>query len=454
MGVGVDTGIAVDDKQEIKCRAMPSLKASEVLAPERFSMTFSSVICGVCLHVANEAIQVPCCSKVTCFPCVWHWLEQSATCPMCRVPLMASSLPEVPVFVYECISELAVKCDFHASVFEGCQKTLPLGSLKDHVADCTFGKFSTAPYVPLSATVADVLTASPRKLCGDAAERLTSHLVAAKANDGILQVRQSAKGPPQTFTRTTQGRIGSDTASTRTVQRRASELQQHKTTVCGSASSSHAQDAAELRSLSKEKRQQLLKDAGVGCLSLSASAALSLQTDLNMPWNQLRKLRRWMHSYGLSIESEHKMREQVVEQLPSDFIVENVPFLTRNGEVLQAPMVASADLVKLVHFYLDEYNKAGLLTWHNESLPGNEVLVKVGGGDHGGGGGGGILQNVFSNSKPIESKFYEEHHSVLSFCSKGHSCKSHNCTDTICTTNKPVTHIRVARQENEGNTVW
>eukprot|EP00117_Sycon_ciliatum_P038804 scpid100365/ scgid28777/ len=89
----------------------------------------------------------------------------------------------------------------------------------------------------LTATVADVLTTSPRQLCGDAAERLTSHLVTARAKNGILQIRQSAQGPPQTVTCTTQGRVGSDAALTRTVQRRsASELQQHKTTVCGSAS--------------------------------------------------------------------------------------------------------------------------------------------------------------------------------------------------------------------------
>lgn len=55
----------------------------------------------------------------------------------------------------------------------------------------------------------------------------------------------------------------------------------------------------------------------------------------------------------------------------------------KGGEVQCAPMIACSNLVKLVHHYLDKYDKFSLLTWHNNPLPVDEILVKIG-GDHGG----------------------------------------------------------------------
>lgn len=72
----------------------------------------------------------------------------------------------------------------------------------------------------------------------------------------------------------------------------------------------------------------------------------------------------------------------MLKKKKSDFVVENVPFLSTNSRIT-APVVASDDFAKLVLFSMEQYDNAGLLTWHDESLPSNEILVKVG-GDHGG----------------------------------------------------------------------
>ena len=42
------------------------------------------------------------------------------------------------------------------------------------------------------------------------------------------------------------------------------------------------------------------------------------------------------------------------------------------------------DVTKLVTQLLDQYDKEGKLTWHNDTIPQDEIWVKVG-GDHGGG---------------------------------------------------------------------
>lgn len=207
---------------------------------------------------------------------------------MCKSPLEASLVLHPPPFVSECISQLVLRCDHYVSPLQGCQKTVRLSELKTHVSQCTHGKLSTPPFVSMSTTVADVLNASPRKLDGDAAERLTAHLVASKSKSGILQVKSSGPGPSQTFERVTKGRVGSDSASSHTVQRRSSELERKRETVCAGTAGAQAQHAAELRSMSTGARDSLLAEAGIGSKSVKSGMTLSLQSDLNMPWSQLR----------------------------------------------------------------------------------------------------------------------------------------------------------------------
>ena len=217
-------------------------------------------------------------------------------------------------------------------------------------------------------TVADVLTASPSKLCGEAAEHLTTHLVQSKSTDGRLELRTG--GTPALYVRTTQG--GSDAVSVRQMQRRSAEIRQAKEVVCGGTAGVGKQDAYELRSMGQIDLEKLLKSAGVAPCAPSSHSALALKADLHMPWNQLRKLRRWLKSFGCEIETENTMLAS-----------EMCPFTLPSGDVVSSPMVVACNLTEIVHFLLDQYEEAGMLTDHGV-IPPDEIWVKLG-GDHGGG---------------------------------------------------------------------
>ena len=99
----------------------------------------------------------------------------------------------------------------------------------------------------------------------------------------------------------------------------------HKIVSAGAADAS-AQQVHELQRLQREEREQLLRDAGIAPKALCAlGAGLALQADLHMPWHKLRKLCRWLSSFGVSLESESTMRQQISQQLPFTISAELVP---------------------------------------------------------------------------------------------------------------------------------
>eukprot|EP00117_Sycon_ciliatum_P050662 scpid36297/ scgid1257/ len=187
-----------------------------------------------------------------------------------------------------------------------------------------------------SSTVADVLTASPSKLRGEAAEHLTTHLVQSKSTtDGKLELRTG--GTPALYVRTTQG--GSDAVSVRQMQRRSAEIRQAKEVVCGGTAGVGKQDAYELRSMGQIDLEKLLKSAGVAPCAPSSHSALALKADLHMPWNQMRKLRRWLKSFGCEIETENTMLAS-----------EMCPFTLSSGDVVSSPMGMACNLTERLSF--------------------------------------------------------------------------------------------------------
>ena len=373
------TGIDVESMQVLLDMGSPSYKASQVLSPDRFQLIFPSVTCSVCRHVADNALTTPCCSKLVCVLCVWEHLSTTRTWPSCMCDMYASGMRKLSSYELECLSHLPVRCDDYMSSLSGCQHSMKLFSLQTHVKVCPFNTYSGPVCVTRSSTVADVLTASPSKLRGEAAEHLTTHLVQSKSTtDGKLELRTG--GTPALYVRTTQG--GSDAVSVRQMQRRSAEIRQAKDLVCGGTAGVGKQDAYELRSMSQIDREKFLKSAGVSPCAPSSHSGLALKADLHMPWNQLRKLRRWLKSFGCEIESENTMRQQLAEEVPAFYASEMCPFTLPSSDVVSSPMVVACNLTEIVLVFLDQYEEAGMLTDHG-IIPQDDIWVKLG-GDHGG----------------------------------------------------------------------
>ncbi len=84
-------------------------------------------------------------------------------------------------------------------------------------------------------------------------------------------------------------RVSTSDASKRTVSRRSGVLNSIRELTSGGDSSS--QLAAEVKALSKVEREALLQEASLPVM-ISPCHALAIKSDLQMPWNKLRLLRR------------------------------------------------------------------------------------------------------------------------------------------------------------------
>lgn len=95
---------------------------------------------------------------------------------------------------------------------------------------------------------------------------------------------------PLTMVRVANSRVPSSEASRWTLKRRTNTIA--KVRSIESAGDSSAQLASEIKSLSKEEREQLLSEAQLP-IYIPPDHALALKSDLSIPWNKLRTLARY-----------------------------------------------------------------------------------------------------------------------------------------------------------------
>ena len=84
-------------------------------------------------------------------------------------------------------------------------------------------------------------------------------------------------------------RVSSSEASRRTLKRRTEQIGRIRSLSSGGDST--AQLRAEIKSLSKEEREELLQQAGLP-VHIPIDHSLAIKADLGIPWRKLRILRR------------------------------------------------------------------------------------------------------------------------------------------------------------------
>ena len=364
--------------------ATPDFKpnADSLLTSDRLQEDLSDILCSICKMILNQGV----CQQFFCSQCIWTWLDTTDSCPACRKRLVASSLVRMHPRCAGILARISLTCEYASDEHLGCHERPTLEDLRFHVQNCPFRPGAT-PHSPLrrvvtpSTTVKEILTFSPSKLRGDVSDGLLYHLHSCKQQGGTLELRTAGK--PQTWHRITKGQTPSSDAADRTVRRRTEEVNSVRAVV--SAGSSTEQQADELRRMQREEQDELLRAAGFAPnIGAGRGSGLALKADLSLPWSKLRKLRRWLSSFGVKLDSEVKMREQIHEELPFALPAELVPLVAKGGSVALKPVVCFPDLVGLVEHYLSQHHLAGSLSWHEGVLPNDEVWVKIG-GDHGGG---------------------------------------------------------------------
>ena len=103
-----------------------------------------------------------------------------------------------------------------------------------------------------------------------------------------------------------------------------------------------------------------------------------IKEELGMSWGQERKLRKLLKDLGIELQNEHYVRD-LSKKLTSGFVkVESKTFLDEEGNEFQETFGRLVGLNKLVDRLLDLYNERKMLSWHKDTIPHNEVWVKIG----------------------------------------------------------------------------
>ncbi|GFO09968.1 amine oxidase [Plakobranchus ocellatus] len=102
---------------------------------------------------------------------------------------------------------------------------------------------------------------------------------------------------------------------------------------------------------------------------------------LGMSWRQEKKHGKLLKKVGIHLDSEKSV--ELSRKIVSDFVpVEGRSFIKEDDSEYTAPYGRIAGLTKFVDHLLDSYKENNLLSWHNDSIPKDEVWVKIG-GNHG-----------------------------------------------------------------------
>lgn len=87
----------------------------------------------------------------------------------------------------------------------------------------------------------------------------------------------------------TECRVPSSTASQKTLRRRTLQLEAMRDAISGGSSTE--QMSAELQTLSKERRTEILKEAHLP-VEIPVEHGLAMKASLQIPWNKMRAVRR------------------------------------------------------------------------------------------------------------------------------------------------------------------
>ena len=98
-------------------------------------------MCGLCQKVFDKPMFTSsCCLQTYCKECITDWLIKYETCPNDKLTLTVEELRPPPIFVFNSLEALKIKCDFFDN---GCKTIVELKHLAEHTDNCAFNPKNT-----------------------------------------------------------------------------------------------------------------------------------------------------------------------------------------------------------------------------------------------------------------------------------------------------------------------
>ena len=133
------------------------------------------------------------------------------------------------------------------------------------------------------------------------------------------------------------------------------------------------------------KTRQKIIEGFKSTVSVPADHVAAMKNTLNLPWNLLRDVRRWLQTFNINLAPEGKCRAVVKDWIADYIRSEEIPALVLRANktsIELRPWCYIYNLVAYVLRYLDDLKSNNKLYDH-PFIPQTEIHLKIG-GDHGG----------------------------------------------------------------------
>ena len=213
---------------------------------------------------------------------------------------------------------------------------------------------------------------------------LTSLMKRKLARDPNNQiVKCVTRGQPLVFQRIVVPRKQTTDVKTPTKKKRARLIQGVRKNIAGKTSSD-AQRATELKLIPRCRRQEIFKKAGgKSQINVDAQQVLIMNETLGLSSRKGRIHSKLLKNVGVRLEGEGKIKH-ITRAIVEDFVQCKLKTFHKEdcSEAEEVPYTKIRNIPKFLDKMLDAYEDKNMLTWHDGTIPENEVWVKLG-GDHG-----------------------------------------------------------------------
>ena len=205
-----------------------------------------------------------------------------------------------------------------------------------------------------------------------------------KMNQSSDKVTIRCKTQPLVFKKITQPRKPSTQAASPLKKKWIKFMARLRMNLSGNtADDTIKQQGAELKSTTKPKRKRILKASECKLGTVSEKEGPALRMKLGLSLTKYRVQKKIFRSIGVRFGSEQKQRQQQTETMYGKICVErSLEFWNEDDSTYdfeQTPVATITDIQQHVTELLDQYDKENQLTWHNSTIPEDEVWVKLGG---------------------------------------------------------------------------
>jgi hypothetical protein len=113
-------------------------------------------------------------------------------------------------------------------------------------------------------------------------------------------------------------------------------------------------------------------------VKIPADLVVAIKESLGLTWVQLNKLRRILKTVEVDLEHEGAERE-CMKEITGEWVKSKEIEFVFQGIRRGTEFTYIKELSEFVCDRLNQYKERGLLTWHNNAIPNDQIFIKVGG---------------------------------------------------------------------------